>query len=279
MKTLKWILDVIAYAALFILVVILLGNIARAQPFETLEEANAHYNACMHTDWQVRHYQYNPCAINLNVMNYGLYLFGHKSSLIVYNAYTDALGENYHADSLENATKLWQMCAARLDASQANADACEVTTEQVQDLLDITENEEVIRFVSLRSFLAQALRWEDNYIPPQEPAPTPTPVPPPGPECTRTQDMVDGPGGSLWKPVSEGNGRPVVLMPRDYCQYEIMEVWGTNLIERAPQTDCSENGPRGHWRLSKRCSQYPDDLLLRFGTDCRTVPESCEKYD
>jgi hypothetical protein len=110
------------------------------------------------------------------------------------------------------------------------------------------------------------------------PPPTPTPTLPYN--CEHTEDMIDGPGGAVWKPVSESNGRPVLLMPKSYCDTEVVEIYhGSQQVADMNQTDCEEFG-RGVWRGAPRCSELPDNLVLVFDDgECRTVPDPCERYD
>ena len=108
-------------------------------------------------------------------------------------------------------------------------------------------------------------------------------LPPPTPElpytCSVTEDMIDGPGGAVWKPVSESDGSPVLLMPTSYCDTDVVDIYqGNRKVADMDLRDCAEFG-RGVWRGAPRCSSLPNDLTLVFGTECRTVPDPCNRYD
>lgn len=155
----------------------------------------------------------------------------------------------FEACNQDNALLHWEASWATLKQQDEQIDVLQAEIDYCYDRLDLCEN----------------------------------PPPPPTPECSRIEDMVDGPGGSLWKPISESNGNPVVLMPGSYCQFVTMEMYNNStLIERARLSNCSENGGRGHWRPGRRCEWYQDNtenLFLRFGAECRTVPDPCTRYD
>lgn len=282
MKALTTILQSILLAVFFYVFIVLFLCLAPqdsyGQQFDSLDEANAHFNACLATDWQVRHYDWNICAANVSIKDYGLLLFGHKDSINIYNLHNDSPPTgNWRWSSLELATGGWQRCAVRLAFWQEHARACHAYTDVLNAELAQTSNEEVIPFVASRTVLSRVMGWKELYRPSEPIAPEPNPV---EPECAHTEDMIDGGGGSVWKPISESNGRPVILMPQSYCEHD-MEVWDSEgtLIETAKLSDCSENGPRGHWRLNRACGFYPDNLILRFGSECRTVPDPCKRYD
>jgi len=268
------------FLAVILCWLVLLGtSFARAQVFATIEEANAHFNACLTTDWQVRHYAWNPCAATVSIKEYGLLLFGHKDSVQVYNLHIDSEPTgNQRWASLELATGGWQRCATHLALWQEHTTACHVYSAVVDNELAQTGNAELIPFVASRSFLAQVTGWQALYKPSEPPEPEPIPTPT-NPRCDKTEDMVDGPGGAVWKPVSESDGFPVLLMPARYCDVEQVNIYRNGKkIADMNQTDCEEFG-RGVWRGAPSCRALGKDIILVFGSECRTVPDACKRYD
>ena len=129
----------------------------------------------------------------------------------------------------------------------------------------------------------------DDCMNPPEPTPEPTPDVPY--ICYETHDMKDGPGGSLWKPVSEGGGiretemearfqgHPVILMPGEYGYLGDIPIFSTSEEWEGKAYRVSNYHDRPAWRLTRHCSDLPDDLVLVFDEECRTVPDPCERWD
>jgi len=82
-----------------------------------------------------------------------------------------------------------------------------------------------------------------------------------------------GSGGSssrfLWKPVSESNGKLVVLLPSNLSgQIESAAIYSSlpptekNVIEKGCFSGDQANGGRAHFRFSKPGGQYPDQAYV-----------------
>lgn len=115
-------------------------------------------------------------------------------------------------------------------------------------------------------------------------APPPPPIEPVEPVCDSTRDYKDGSGGALWKPVSESTGHPVALMPNRYCETKVSAWFDGRKLETARLRTCSANGNRAHHDFSKRCGDYPSNIIIQYKfsngeTDCRTVRDACKRYD
>jgi hypothetical protein len=100
---------------------------------------------------------------------------------------------------------------------------------------------------------------DDNGNPNPGPSASATPV------TDRTENFADGPGGNLWKPVSENNGNVVVLFRNVFrqvfpggCYLELAD--GT----RAPMY-CGSGG--------LDCFTNPDRLTMRSNVKCSAVKE------
>jgi len=96
--------------------------------------------------------------------------------------------------------------------------------------------------------------------------------------------MIDGSGGQVWKPISEGNGFPVLLMPTEFCAVDNVDIYGGD-VKKSDMSlkDCHEFG-RGVWRGAPHCYDLPDNAMLVFEfpdghTECRTIPDPCTRYD
>src|SRR5690606_28230634 len=109
---------------------------------------------------------------------------------------------------------------------------------------------------------------------------------------TRTQQQTqqtqaarcDGfPSGSgmIWKPVSEGDGRLVVLLPSSYAESTGVAVADRNgnIIERVPFGPRT-NGNRPTYRFSRSGGGYPSPAILVVGSSQRfCIPNTGSRYD
>lgn len=110
-----------------------------------------------------------------------------------------------------------------------------------------------------------------------------------GVQCDLTGDFVDGPGGRLWKPVSENTHRPVFLLPRSYWSkvgsVEVFGFDGTKLVDGQRRV-CCPNGNRAHYDVPQYASVLDEDspltVRLNFndgGNECLTVPVASDRWD
>lgn len=86
---------------------------------------------------------------------------------------------------------------------------------------------------------------------------------------------VDGPGGFLWKPVSESDGNLVVLLPPELkgqvSSVEIQDAAG-NTIDTGRFSGDQKNGGRPHFRFGKPGAAYGDGLTaVAKTTDGREI--------
>ncbi len=86
---------------------------------------------------------------------------------------------------------------------------------------------------------------------------------------------VDGPGGFLWKPVSESDGNLVVLLPPELkgqvSSVEIQDAAG-NTIDTGRFSGDQKNGGRPHFRFDKPGSAYGEGLTaVAKTTDGREI--------
>lgn len=129
----------------------------------------------------------------------------------------------------------------------------------------------------------------DNIPAASPPAPSPTPglAPAPGTRVIRPNgNRVDGGGGFLWKPVSDGDGKLVVLAPAGLTG----QISGSNVLRangsriEAGRYTGVHNGGREHFRYNRPGRDYPAgcilELVLRSG-DRRhyVIPRPGERFD
>lgn len=109
--------------------------------------------------------------------------------------------------------------------------------------------------------------------------------------CDQTLNMADGTEGRLWKPVSDSNGRTVLLLPAIYYysngveQVLALKNDGT-VLDRMP-FDTIANGFRAHYRGSKTARALknaggtPLTLYVDMGfkTQCFIVPDPVKRAD
>lgn len=105
-------------------------------------------------------------------------------------------------------------------------------------------------------------------------------------KCSIQKDFSDD--GSLWKPISENSGRPVVLLPASYwdnaATLELYAPYGIRLEQLRPRS-CCPNGNRAHYDVTIRtASQLPYEtrLFITFkdgSTECRNIFNPIERQE
>lgn len=102
------------------------------------------------------------------------------------------------------------------------------------------------------------------------------------PQCSQGTNSIDGPGGFLWKPESEGDGKLVLLFPTEFITQflnVLMErVEGT--FENATFTGFS-NGARQTWRGQSTGIAYTGRVVVDAGNqECEwVVPDPTVRQD
>lgn len=101
---------------------------------------------------------------------------------------------------------------------------------------------------------------------------------PPVPPCA---SFVDGPGGTLWKPVSDNTRRPVFLVGDEFRSLTAhIEDAAGNFLMPAPFRTCCPNGGRAHFDVPAHCSALPSPTVIKFSNDvCFVVDHPCERAD
>ena len=85
-----------------------------------------------------------------------------------------------------------------------------------------------------------------------------------------------GSGEFLWKPVSEGDGKLVILLPNSYRKRVTKcvisnDAGGANVVEQGRFHNDTHNGMRVHYRFSKVGRDYGDNIFtVAFLTDGST---------
>lgn len=89
----------------------------------------------------------------------------------------------------------------------------------------------------------------------------------------------DGPGGALWKPVSEGDGNLVILFPGDWQAPFRVQVQRTNgNLEACIFGECGNDdslGPRQTCRVSLPGAAYTGLLVIEGASDSGEVQIEC----
>jgi hypothetical protein len=127
----------------------------------------------------------------------------------------------------------------------------------------------------------------------EPPAPTyqePVEIPSAPDLCNSTKSWRSD--GSLWKPVSESNGRPVILFPCSYNSASAVGVINTATAQtyvaesrnycRNPNP--ANSGGRSHFNVPARASEIPaNSIVVVFfqdgSTECRLIPNPNQRYE
>lgn len=103
-------------------------------------------------------------------------------------------------------------------------------------------------------------------------AAAPPPVTPPPSECTKPCKAP-----CLWKPLSESNGNPALLMPKSF---EGQKVTFSDPGLKVTREACCPNGNRQHWWTNKPAGAIDKNLVIRFSNgDCRLIPDPTKRYE
>lgn len=102
-------------------------------------------------------------------------------------------------------------------------------------------------------------------------------------------------GGALWKPIRDGGGNPVFLLPASYCDGSggslisnvriVSKATGESVTSTAFRHCNRRNGGRLHWDVntlaSKLAENGPIRVLYDFNgvEECREVPDANQRYD
>jgi hypothetical protein len=111
--------------------------------------------------------------------------------------------------------------------------------------------------------------------------PTPGATQPPAGTPAPTTQTVQA-AGILWKPVSEGDGRLVVLLPSSMGNpgAAILAADGTSLLDTGRYYGSpAEHGSRAIYRFSLPGCNYPKNCYLRAGNTKYLVPDPCNRYN
>jgi len=137
--------------------------------------------------------------------------------------------------------------------------------------------------------------WVEPDVPvePVEPDPPdsqPEPTPIPGQVIVPDGSQMDGPGGFLWKPVSERLGSLVCLFPQEYIgiitKADLYRKVGTalELVETGIFWTRDYNGPRDHWRYVNPGAHYGQNVYVVITLQDGSVrawfiPEGATRWD
>ena len=95
-----------------------------------------------------------------------------------------------------------------------------------------------------------------------------------------------GSGGFIWKPVSEGDGNLVVLLPGSLrCRVSGADIQKSgSRVEKGRFTGDTHNGNRPHYRFSKPGAGYGSGLTLTAflsggGKQSWNIPNGASRYD
>jgi len=108
-------------------------------------------------------------------------------------------------------------------------------------------------------------------------------------QCDVVTDFFDGGGGSLWKPVSESTGRPVILLAASYwTATESIQVFGNSgdVIANGSFRTCCPNDNRAHFDIEDSANDLARDrpIVVRFNLksgrkECRVVEDPRDRND
>ena len=91
------------------------------------------------------------------------------------------------------------------------------------------------------------------------------------PFCVGTYSN-DGPGGFLWKPVSETDGNLAILFPEEYKKFLSVRVTNATTGEIEDLVYSSSDGGRQVWRASEPGEAYSGQVISDNGTsECTWV--------
>lgn len=85
--------------------------------------------------------------------------------------------------------------------------------------------------------------------------------------------------GFLWKPVSESNGRLVVLLPRGTRSGNVSIRDSANNLLDTGKFSGIHNGGREHYRFSKPGSGYPENCKVVYNNVTVTIPNPSNRYE
>lgn len=109
---------------------------------------------------------------------------------------------------------------------------------------------------------------------------------PDAPPCDVFTDFKDGPGGALWKPVSDSTGRVAFLLPHEYGSASNIKVYSDNGGVVATARFRSFGNPdRAQFDVSKTAAELAKvqpilvSLDINGRTECYVVLEPLERMD
>lgn len=117
------------------------------------------------------------------------------------------------------------------------------------------------------------------------PAPAPPSVPTPTPAAAPIQEAPasDSPSlsgtGIVWKPVSEGDHKLVVLIPRNYGHVGVAVLSPDGKLIEEGRYVGRTNGNRPTYRFSRQGRGYPNGSLLRVGSKTFLVERTANRYN
>lgn len=135
----------------------------------------------------------------------------------------------------------------------------------------LVELREIAQLDLTRKLIDREIQRVDDQIAfrdqPQPPSPPPVDRPPDGSDCGVTPAPPAGNGGGfVWKPVSESDGRLVILIDRRFRKHvQRLEVWGheRGRLEAGRFVGDTHNGCRPHFRFNRPGRDYGRDLMVR----------------
>ncbi len=116
-----------------------------------------------------------------------------------------------------------------------------------------------------------------------QPQPTPAPEPQPQPTPTTTSDKNSYPTlagtGIVWKPVSEGNHKLVILTPTSYGNPGATVLDTNNQAIEAGSYVGHTNGNRATYRFGRRGGDFPAPCRVKIGSSIFTVGQPDSRYN
>ncbi len=116
--------------------------------------------------------------------------------------------------------------------------------------------------------------------PTSEPAPTPEPVsePAPEPESAISNTSISG-TGIVWKPVSEGDHKLVVLTPSSYGKPSVTILDKAGRAVESGRYVGHTNGNRATYRFSRAGGGYSSPAYLRVNSSIYRVERTSSRYN